>query len=111
VPQSYEEAFHTALPGLMSELSEEHWCAGWLTGLEFSLWAMVKGDATTVFGMGQITERQLQLLKLLSEETGVWWHWPDDGDGPEPISLEEWEPLYAERMKGWNEMRLKEDES
>jgi hypothetical protein len=33
---------------LMSDLSEEHYCAGWMGGLEFSLWRIVEGGEGSV---------------------------------------------------------------
>ena len=31
------------LKKLMSAISEERWCAGWMHGLEYTLWDMVTG--------------------------------------------------------------------
>lgn len=70
-----DEGAALGLLGLMTGLSEEHWCAGWITGLEFALWEVPAGAR---FGMGLVTERQSLLLKLLSEECDGWWHWQDD---------------------------------
>lgn len=80
IPCTTEDAFcgdasegaALGLLGLMTGISEEFWCAGWLTGLEFSLW---KAPTGMRFGQGSITERQSQLLKLLSEESDGWWCW------------------------------------
>jgi hypothetical protein len=57
------------LLGLMSGISEEYWCAGWLNGLEFDLW---NAQANGRYGQGAITERQAKLLRLLSEECEGW---------------------------------------
>ena len=81
---------------LMTGLSEEHYSAGWLIGLERSLWAMV-ADPTSPrrFGQGEVTERQVTLLRLLSEEAGGWWHWPKLASEPAFIVLADWERLVA----------------
>jgi len=71
-----EEGAALGLLGLMTGISEENWCAGWMTGLEFSLWEARAGERC--YGMGVISERQSQLLKLLSEECGGWWRWDDE---------------------------------
>jgi hypothetical protein len=81
------------LLGLMSGISEEHWCAGWLTDLEFRLWDAQAGK----YGQGVITERQVKLLRLLSEECEGWWHWKEDAENPEFISLAEWRDIVAKR--------------
>jgi hypothetical protein len=54
--------------GLMSGISEECWCAGWLIDLEFRLWNV---QADSRHGQRIVTERQAQLLRLLSEECEV----------------------------------------
>lgn len=81
------------LIALMTGMSEEYYCASWLSGLEFMLWNVKAGDS---FGMGKITERQAALLRLLTEESGGWWCW--DGASPRFVALEEWQPM-AEAMK------------
>ncbi len=82
-----DEGAAIGLLALMTGLSEEHWCAGWLDGLEFSLWH-VKPE--TRFGQGVITGRQATLLHLLSQEAGGWWAWSKARGKPEFITLEEW---------------------
>lgn len=80
---------------LMTGISEELWCAGWVTGLERSLWLMVVEAEGGKFGMGDLTPRQVQLLRLLAEESGVWWTWPKDADSPECVPLDEWRAKFA----------------
>lgn len=64
------------LLGLMTGISEESWCAGWMSGLEFSLWNV---EAGTHYGQEIITERQATLLRLLSEECDGWWFYGENG--------------------------------
>lgn len=82
-----DEGAALGLLGLMTGISEENWCAGWMSGLEFSLWEARAGERC--YGMGVITERQSQLLKLLSEECGGWWRW-DDAAGVTFIRMADW---------------------
>lgn len=84
-----EEGAVMGLLGVMTGLSEELFCASWLTGLEHSMWAIREGGPRE-FGMGQVTERQAQLLLLLSEECDGWWIW-DDAKGAVFIRLAAWE--------------------
>lgn len=85
-----EEGAALGLLGLMLGISEEFWCAGWMTGLEHDLWEAPAGKS---YGMGTISERQATLLKLLSEECDGWWWW---NDGPKFIRLDTW----RERLVG-----------
>jgi hypothetical protein len=88
------------LLGLMTGLSEEYWCAGWMSGLEHSLWGVESG---TRFGMGTITDRQAELLRLLSDECDGWWYWHDadpvELSGPKFIRRAEWEAKCKMRAK------------
>jgi hypothetical protein len=65
----------------MEALSEAWWCAGWMGGWEYMLWACVVGDAPGS-GMGALTEAERADLRQLAEDAGGWWVWdetlPDD---------------------------------
>ena len=52
----------------MSDLSETCWAAGWLDGLEFSLWAMVTADESKYgeWGLGYVPSETLAELAALS---------------------------------------------
>lgn len=84
------------LHALMSGLSEEFWCATWLTGLEHSLWQAREGGSPR-FGLGELTERQVALLRLLSEECDGWWHWPAGAAEPEFVRLDKWRAALPSR--------------
>jgi len=86
-----EEGAEYGLLCLMTGISEEHWAAGWMQGLEHRLWEMVEGGERG-YGMGEVTERQVQLLRLLSEEGDCWWRWDD---GPRQVSLDAWKTYLA----------------
>ena len=87
-----EEGAALGLLGLMKGISEEFWCAGWMSDLEFSLWQAKPGKH---YGQGIITERQAELLRLLSEECGGWWFYGDAG--PKFIRTEDWLKKIAQR--------------
>ena len=80
------------LIALMTGLSEENWCAGWLSNMEYELWQVKPGAR---FGMGEITERQATLLRLLSEEAGGWWVWL--GDGPKFLTTTKWLTMLGDK--------------
>lgn len=85
------------LQSLMSEISEEYYCAGWLIGLEEILWTMLTGGRRE-FGMGVVTEDEIAQLRQLSEQSGGWWHYVD-GDGETFITLEDWKRKYEQKSK------------
>jgi hypothetical protein len=74
------------LLGLMTGISEEYWCAGWMSGLEYDLWRIEAGKG---YGQGSITDRQGLLLRELSAECDGWWYWDKD-KGPKFIRMDAW---------------------
>lgn len=88
-----EEGAQYGLLCLMTGISEEFWAASWMDGLEWALWRMVEGGSRG-YGLGKVTERQVQLLKLLSDECGGWWIW-EGGQGPRFLRLDAWKKKRA----------------
>ena len=87
-----QEAARLGLLLMMRGVSEEYWCAGWLIDLEYVLWEVVIGKPSSI----ALTERQTQLLRLLSEEAGGWWRYADEGE--QFLLMEDWlEHLRARR--------------
>lgn len=84
---------------LMSEISEDCYCARWMNGNEFALWdAITTGDLR--YGMGEMDRDQLAQVAALSVKTGKWIIWCDDHDGLDPHDPSEWGP-YAITLKEW----------
>lgn len=79
---------------LMTGISEEAWCAGWMAGLEYSLWNAKAGQ---IYGTLTMTERHVSLLKLLSDEAGGWWTWKD-GIGATFVPEDEWKNIVANNL-------------
>lgn len=75
---------------IMSEISEDAYCAGWLTGLSRCLYRCVE-EQSTRFGQG--FERE-QLLTLTATQVlaGGWWVWDLDAGETEPLFREGWTP-------------------
>lgn len=80
------------LARFMSDLSEDYWGAGWLTGLEFELWTAVREGASRV---GQANAAR---LRYLSSKCGGWIVWA--GTGLRYVPLEEWRTRYDEWRDG-----------
>ena len=81
------------LLGVMRDLSEEHWCAQWLMGLEFSLWEIAQGGSRD-FGMGEVSDIDVAALRELHERAGGWWRWVD-GTGEVFVATAAWERMHA----------------
>jgi len=79
-----------ALLDMMCNFSEECYRAGWMDGLEISLWKIVQARGGH-YGQGVITGREAEKLKELSALCGGWWHWPKGADCPQFITIKEWE--------------------
>ena len=80
---------------LMSWISEEYWCAGWLSGLEYVLW-----DALTGRQKGACSPEEIEELKYLSEKCGGWIIWDEQAKDERLVPREEWLRLYeANRHK------------
>lgn len=79
-----------ALQGEMADISEEHFYAGWLIGLENDLWAILHGTSSR----GEISHEQLGRLRDLHEKCGGWWYW-DEEHGHMFVTTYEWMERYA----------------
>lgn len=77
----------------MSDISEHCWCAGWMDGLEFRLWELVEGDPDRRYGESQVTERDIEDLRAISQELGGWMKWDD---GEQFVPLDQWLEEYRQ---------------
>lgn len=80
------------LSDLMSELSEEYYCAGWLMGLEYALWEAVIGKRST-FGGSPLEKADIDNLRFFSEKCGGWIYW-DDEKGETFAPLDAWKAAF-----------------
>ena len=90
-----------SLRDLMSELSEKYWCAGWLIGLEYSLWRAIEIDHQDhrEFGLGRIIlEHEIEALKLLREMSGGWWVYDHDIGNTKFVTTSEFKEIYERHM-------------
>lgn len=77
----------------MSDISEDHYCAGWLNDLEFTLWSMLQGGDRS-FGFSDVSECDLNELKELYDRAGGWWAWEKDKRCKTFMVTEEWVKYY-----------------
>lgn len=71
----------------MEALSEECFCAGWMDGLEDSLWKAATSTQAYRYGMCEIPLEQCRKLHQLALDAGGWWVWER---GTTFMPLEEW---------------------
>ncbi len=80
----------------MSNISEQCYCAGWMDGLEYSIWAaLVGGDIK--YGQSEIDRATLNTIKWLSDQTETWIVWRDSRHGVDAAGN------YAIPMSVWIE--------
>ena len=83
-----------SLAGLISDISEACWAAGWYADIEFHLWStLTEGDYQWYAPKRRPEQQQLDQLRALSERVGGWARWSDE-DEEVFVTLHEWRPLY-----------------
>ncbi len=83
------------LAELMSEISEEGYCAGWMSMLEFDLWEIINGG-NREYGRYEVTQNDIDQLNSLSQECGRWIIF-DDANDETAIDLKTWKKMYADQ--------------
>lgn len=81
------------LAQLMSDISEECWCAGWMIGTEYRLWEAIT-DPEDHYHWGQdiINEAWRNELKRLSDKVCGWIDYGPNGEVFIPMA--EWLAIY-----------------
>lgn len=85
------------LAELMSDISEDHYCAGWLISLEYTLWEAVI-DNKREFGFSDIPAYNLYLLATYADKFGGWVVW-DAAKGHKFVPMDAWLKMYEEDWK------------
>lgn len=106
-PLNEMSAQQKRLYDVMSDISEECYCAGWMAGNEYAIWDALGRNEPVRYGMGEIDKRKLTECASLSLATDSWIIWRDDEDGLDQhdssewgayaISINEWKKRVAER--------------
>lgn len=90
---TWREAGLTGLPEvlyiIMSDLSEEYWAAGWMSGTEYDLWRVLNGE--TVPGW-PLTPGEVERLRVIRDAAQCWIVYED---GPKAVPLPEWRDRFA----------------
>jgi hypothetical protein len=83
-----------SLVKLISSISEEHCCDGWLSEIEYELWACVRGKDVQVC-FSNVTAEDVKKLRNLHLKSGGWWHWDDISGTKVFMTTNEWNKVYA----------------
>ena len=83
---------------LMSDISEDCYFAGWMTGLEYAIFGALQ-DGDLSYGMGEMDSDQVEEVRALSKELDGWIVWVDSDDEPD-LPCEEWGPRFIP-MADW----------
>jgi hypothetical protein len=87
-----------ALRDLMSELSEEAYCAAWHYDTEYALWEILQGVRLAWMRLDG-DDARIAALRRLHEVVDGWWRWNpelDDGSADEAfLTTTEWQDIYA----------------
>lgn len=79
---------------LMSAISEEYWCAGWMHNLEYTLWDVVSGKREDI-----CTPEEIEQLKYLSGKCGGWIVWDEQAKREKFVPIQDWLRLYEARLQ------------
>ena len=83
----------------MSEISEFAYCAGWMDGTEYRLWAFMTDDNDDgEWGREVLTTEMRTELRRLSAAVDGWVCWA--GAGPVFIPTVDWQIHYASWLEG-----------
>lgn len=80
------------LEALMSDTSENHYAAGWLSECEFSFWSFVL-EGPGEWGLGTVDADTIAEMKRLSDKCGGWIAYRENV-GRVFVPMAEWLPLY-----------------
>jgi hypothetical protein len=91
-----------ALLGLMSGISEDCWCAGWMSGNEKRLWEISQAGGGQ-YGQGEVTSAQAEKMTFLANTLQEWFVWDEASGEVIPIALSDWEARMAAFSESKNE--------
>ena len=90
-----EKTLVTLLSMLMSEISEEAYCASWEAGAEYAIWDVVQGVSSDFRWKDSISTDQMIMLRELSAELGGWLVFDESSDDYVRLApMEEWKRAY-----------------
>jgi len=83
------------LRDFMSQLSEDCYCAGWMHDLEYLLWSAVMNGPVHQ-GNWDITQSDIDRLRLLARRAGGWIIWDKSLPGEACLPIDQWLMRYEQ---------------
>ena len=85
------------LADLMSDISEEAYCAGWMANLEHVLWdAVLNGERK--YGKYFITKKDINRLTALCEITNSWIYFDETGEET-AMPVNQWQEKFKKDVR------------
>lgn len=95
IPQAKFTPDMAELCKLMSDISEDCYCAGWMDGNEYRLWtAVTDPNDDRAYGQDVIDTNDIARLRTLSGSLGGWIVCSDDDYELYFVPIEEWKARY-----------------
>jgi len=89
-----------ALLHLMSRISEDAYCAGWMEDNEYVLWRMVADpEADRTYGMRKVSKDDINDLRKISKEIGGWIRWSEERKTEVFVPMAEWLVIYRKHQE------------
>lgn len=82
------------LQRLMSDISEDSWCASWAFDLEYVLWDAVTGKRKKI-----CTPETIAQLKYLSDKCGGWIIWDKKKADKKFVPMAQWLRIYRAKPR------------
>lgn len=84
---------------MMSDFSEDGYCAGWMHENEYRLWEALTNPEHQ-YGFITITDSEIARMRHLHERSGGWWIWAEGEESPRFVTTEEWIAILAKYRPG-----------
>jgi len=99
----------TVLSMLMSEISEDAYCASWEMGAEYAIWDVVHEASSDPRWRDSISPHQTMMLRELSAELDGWLVYDADGEDSVRLApMDEWQEARAAYVAGAPGRRMAE---
>jgi len=84
----------TLMSMLMSEISEEAYCATWEMTAEYAIWEVLQGQSLNMRWQDSVTPAYAVMLRELSAELDGWIILEAGEDDTKLVFMAEWQELY-----------------
>lgn len=93
----------TALLGVIRDLSEELYCAGWMAGIEYELWGDIMDPRAELADPPSYSAHDRQAMIDYGTKAHGWWYWDHEINTELFVTLEEMRDLYKKERQRYRE--------